>query len=263
MKMKNMRCLFLILALGFSLGAPRAQGQTASQVMTFSLVCQYVTNFVTVTNQTTGDVTYYSQLETVVVNTANIAKAIAIQKFGTNWSLWSPADIFYQVNMTNGASGIYLGKENKYTNISDLFGSSLTNFFSQNVDTVFTGTNYASSLPLGGNLNDESPAMFTNINRFANLASVTFGTSNFSFSLFGYSQGNLTHATGYLDGQLYQYYLPVGQITGAGTFSLNLTTNVFLVPTTNGTPTNYAGIAHGTIYLGAARFLTNAPPYGP
>jgi hypothetical protein len=262
LNMKKMRCLFLLLAFGFGLCPQRLHGQVVEQNMTFSIICQYVTNFVTVTNPATGVVTSFEQLNTVLVNTANIAKAITVQAFGTNWVQWSPANIFYEVNLNTGAQGIFLNRAGKQTNVSSFFGNSFTNVFSQNVNEVFVGTNYAASLPLGGDPNDQTAMMLTNINHFANLAYLSFATPNTSFNLFGYSQGGIVHAGAYVGGTLYQRYLDEGEIVGAGTFSLNVTTNIYRVPTDNGTPTNYTGVAHGTVYLGPPYFLsyvTNGP----
>jgi hypothetical protein len=42
----------------------------------------------------------------------------------------------------------------------------------------------------------------------------------------------------------------------------NVTTNMYLIPTDNGTPTHYTGMA-GTVYLGKPCFLTIRPPEGP
>jgi hypothetical protein len=264
LNMKKMRCLFLVLALGFGLCAQRVQGQVSEQLMTFSIVCQYVTNSLTVTNSKTQVVTHNDSIQTVILNTGNVVKAVVLQKFGTNWMSWAPASILYEINLLTGNEGIYLRHAGIQTNISDLFGNSFTNMFSQNVNSVFIGTNSPTSLPLGGDLNDENPENVTNIDRFANLAYLTFSTSNIAFNLFGYSQGNIVHGSGYLDHVLYARYLPVGQVFGAGTFSLNLTTNIYRVTTPDGSPaTNYTGVAHGSVYLGTAYFLPIGPPEGP
>jgi hypothetical protein len=283
--MNNMRYLFLLLAFGFGLCAPRAQGQTTHQNMTFSIICQYVTNFVNITNATTQAVTSFEQLDTVILNTANVAKAIAVQKFTTNWAQWYPATIFYEVNLNTGNQGIYLQREGLQTNVSDFFGNNFTNMFSQNATSVFNTTNYATSLPLGGDKNDNTALAITNITQFANLAYLSFvatntntvaNNTNMAFDLFGYSQGQIVLVGGYLDGQLYERYLPEGEIVGAGTFTLNLTTNFYGVTIHNYTnglgvvttnygslQTNYTGVAHGTVYIGPPVYSTIVPPNGP
>jgi hypothetical protein len=261
--MKKMRCLFLVLALGFGLCAQRVQGQTSEQVMSFSIICQYVTNYYTFTNSTTKVVNQYLLLDTVILNSANLAKAMAVDLLNTNWIQWAGAEICYEVNLANGNQGIFLRLGSKQTNVSSFFGNSFTNAFSQNVSNVFSGTNYATSLPLGGNNNDQGGTTITNSNFSGNLAYLTFVSSNMSFNLFGYSQGPVVHGSGYLDGQLYEQYLPEPEIAGAGTFTLNVTTNVFLVPTSNGTPTNYTGVAHGTVFVQQPFFLPIGPPEGP
>jgi hypothetical protein len=264
MNMKKMQCLFLVLALGFCLRAQRVQGQVSEQLMTFSIVCQYVTNSLNVTNSKTKVVTHYDDIQTVILNTGNVVKAIDLKLFTTNWMSWFPASVLYEVNLSTGNQGIYLRHAGIQSNISDLFGNSFTNMFSQNVNSVFIGTNSPTSLPLGGDLNDENPDNVTNIDRFANLAYLTFSTSNIAFNLFGYSQGNIVHGSGHLDGTLYSRYLPVGEVVGAGTFSLNVTTNIYRVTTPDGSPaTNYTGVAHGIVNVGTAYFLPIGPPDGP
>src|SRR5580700_2147324 len=106
--MKKLRVFFLIAASAFGLCANRAQGQTMIQNLTFSILCQYVTNYANVTNITTGKIISFQQLDTVVVDTANVIKAVAVQKFGTNWVQWYPANLFYEVDLNTGAEGIYL-----------------------------------------------------------------------------------------------------------------------------------------------------------
>jgi hypothetical protein len=261
--MKKMRYLFLVLALGFGLCAQRVQGQTSEQVMTFSIICQYVTNYYTVTNLTTQVVDHYFELETVYLDSANLVKAMAIQLLGTNWTKWSGAAICYENNMVNGNQGIYLRLNGLQTNVSCFFGNGFTNMFSQNVNNVFSGTNYAATLPVGWNYNDQYNVSGTNAPFSDNLAYLTFASSNISFNIFGYSQSTVVHGSGYLDGVLYERYLPEGEVIGSGTFSLNVTTNVFLIPTTNGTPTNFTGLAHGTVYVQKAFFLDIGPPEGP
>jgi hypothetical protein len=262
--MKKLRVLFLAAAFAFGLGANRAQGQTMVQNLTFSIICQYVTNFLNVTNITTGNITSYEELDTIVVNTANVIKAIDLQKFGTNWTQWYPANIFYEVDLTTGAQGIYLRREGVQTNVSEYFGTCFSNYFSQNADTALAVTNYAAnSLPLGGNPNDQTPALTTNINHFANLAYLSFTNTNMSFSLFGFTQGQIVLTGGYFDGTFYKHYSDVGELISAGTFTLNVTTNVFNTNTTLYPAIHATGIAHGTIYIGTPVFFPFGAPEGP
>jgi hypothetical protein len=261
--MKKMRCLFLVLALGFGLCAQRAQAQTSEQAMTFSIICQYVTNNFDTTNLTTQIISHHFVLDTVLLNSGNIAKAMAIDFMGTtNWTKWAGATIEYEVNMATGNQGIFLRLDGKQTNVSSFFGNCFTNMFSQNVSNVFFGTNLATSLPLGGDPNDQTGTTITNANFSGNLAYLTFVSSNMSFNLFGYSQGPVVHGSGFLDHVLYERYLQEAEVVGSGTFSLNVTTNVYQIITTNGTPTNYTGVAHGTIFVGRPYFLPIGPTNG-
>jgi hypothetical protein len=261
--MNKMRCLFLALALGFGLCAQRVQAQTCEQAMTFSIICQYVTNGITTTNPTTKIATQHPSLQTVLINSGNLVKAMAIDLLGTNWAKWAGATIEYEVNLSTGNQGIFLRLDGKQTNVSSFFGNSFSNMFSQNVSNVFVGTNYAASLPLGGDDNDQSGMMITNANFSGNLAYLNFASSNTTFNIFGYSQGPVILDTGILDRVRYGRYVQQAEIVGAGSFSLNVTTNVYLIPTTNGTPAYYTGVAHGTLFVGKPYYIPVQPPEGP
>src|ERR1700678_1545079 len=116
--MKKMRCLFLVLALGFGWCSQRAQGQTSEQALSFSIICQYVTNNINTTNPTTKIVTQHFLEQTVFLSSANLVKAMAIDLVGTNWMRWAGSTIEYEVNMANGNQGIYLRLNGKQTNVS-------------------------------------------------------------------------------------------------------------------------------------------------
>jgi hypothetical protein len=265
--MKRLRYLVmaLVLGLGFALRAP---AQTVAQNLTISLICQYVTNDFT-NNYPALDITNrHQEIVTVLIDTANLVKAMAIDLEGrtnsdnaTNWLQWAGAAIVLEQNMITTNQGIFLRKGLKQTNVSPFFGSSFTNLFSQDISTVFVGTNYATSLPLlGGYSNTLDGASVTNFSTVGNLAYVNFSSSNTSFNLFGFSQGNLINVFGRSSGTLYSNTVNRSLITGAGTFSLNVTTNVYLDPSTNTVPAYYTGIAHGTVNVNAPYFLNIPGP---
>jgi hypothetical protein len=267
--MKQMRFYLLILALGFGLCAQRVQAQTSEQVMTFSVICQYATNYLITTNTQTGATAQYIEQNTVILDSANIAKAIAVDLLRTNWTLWAGAQLCYEVNLATGNQGIFMRLGAKQTNVSQFFTNifspyAYSNIFSQNLSSVFTVTNYT-SLPVGVFGTNYVKSTTTNFyGSFSdNLAYLTFTSSNMSFNLFGYSQGTVVDGSGYLDGTLYSQYLTEAEIAGAGTFNLNVSTNIFLVPTTNGTPAFYNGVAHGTVFVQRPFFLAIGPPEGP
>jgi hypothetical protein len=265
--MKQMRILFLILALGAGLGAQRAQGQTAAQTMTFSIICQYVTN--TYTTNVDRTVLTNQHILTVVINSANIVRAIIADTFWnsnstdfqTNLAKWGPASLVYEENMTNHNQGIFLRYMGQQTNVSRYFTSSFStngyaNMFAHDVTNAFVGTifptvstngyadvfsedvtnNYAdndfptNTLPLSGLYGfGNGPAGLG----YDNLAYLTLFTKNTSFSLFGYSQGTLLNVVYDLEGNVGK--VDKALVVGAGTFSLNLNTNyLFLTnPFTN------------------------------
>jgi hypothetical protein len=299
--MKKMRCLFLTLALGLGWCAGRAQGQVIAQTMTFSVFCQYVTNTYT-TNA--GIVFTDPHVNTVALTSANIVRAIAAEVFGTGWTNWESATLFYEENMTNGNQGIFLYDKGRQTNVSQYFTSvastnGFANMFSRDVTNVFGGTIFPTlssnsyvnilsedatnpdagtnfpvgSLPLYGTYGYGNGPVAT---AYDDLAYVTLNTSNTSFTLFGYSQGNLFRAT--YDDEGHQGIVDSALIAGAGTFSLNITSNLLFI--TNGYPlktnitatatnivvatnvvpaTNVLGVAHGTLTVGTRYRLAEGP----
>jgi len=262
LNMKKMRYLFLVLALGFGLRAQRVQGQTAAQNMSFSIICQYVTN-IYATNLSNQAINENQQLTTVLLNSHNLAKAVAIDLLGTNWVQWLGASFVYEENMLTSNQGIYLRINGKQTNVSSFFGDSFTNMFSQNVSNVFIGMSYATLPLIGGVIEDVGGVKTTNRNTHDNLAYLTFASTNISFNLFGYSQGVLTNVIYDREGDVAK--VDQAEIVGSGTFSLNVTTNIYpyLDITKYTVPTNYTGLAHGTIFVTAPYHLNIGPPEGP
>jgi hypothetical protein len=317
--MKQMRYLFLALALSFGLCARQSQAQTVGQTMTFSIVCQYVTNLYT-TNTTTGVINQDQHLTTVLVDTPNIVKAILVDLFWTsnstawhsNYARWESARLVYEENMTNGHQGIYLRVGDRQTNVSSFFTNSFStngcaNMFSQDAAKVIGGTIYPAittngyadvSSPVASNLFDETvfpsnslpltggfgylehAGTSNNYTSYDNLAYLTLTTSNTSFTLFGLSQGLLVDAVYAADGGVGK--VDQAEIIGAGTFSLNLSTNFLRLTNgfrydvnlsdtvvtnylvTNAVPAaNYTGLAHGTVYVRAPYRLDFGPPEGP
>jgi hypothetical protein len=270
LNMKNMRCVFLALALALGLYSQRAQGQVVAETMSFSIICQYVTNTY-YTNLAAGTVTTNSRVLSVLVNSANLVKAMAADLFRdswtTNWPRWSGSSIVYEQNMITGNYGIFMRFMGRQTNVSSFFTNGFStngyaNMFSVDVPSVFNGTNYASNgtnslLPVtGGGIFIGGPK------ESDNLAYLTFTSSNTSFTFFGYSQGTLLNTVYDKAGNV--GVVNKAQLFGAGTFSLNLTTNFLFVTTNNAvTPTNYPGLAHGSIYMAPPYHLNINPPEGP
>jgi hypothetical protein len=254
--MKKTRYFIAALALGIGFGAAPVQAQTTAQTLTFSIICQYVTNVFS-TNAAAGITNEDQMLTTVLLDSINIEKAIAIDLAGTNWEKdWYPFTIVREVNLTNGNEGIFLRHGTNQTNISErFFGLSFTNEFTSEVPSVFVATNYT-TLPIkGGWLYMHPTNSITNYTLLDSLCFVSFASSNIQFNLFGHGQGTEAKAGGYLHGKLYELPTVSTIITGAGTFNLNLTTNIYLTPTTNGTPAFFNGLAHGTLVISAPYYL--------
>jgi len=270
--MKQLRCLFLVLAFGFGWCVQRAQGQTAAQTMSFSIICQYVTNTYTTNRPGTAEETVLvdQHLLTIIIDSANIVKAIAIDMFTNAWTNWQFASLVYEENMTNGNQGIFLRYLGKQTNVSTYFVNSFSpngyaNMFSQDATNAFAGTIFpgfstngyanlfaqeatnvyadtnfpANSLPLAGTYGYDNGPVGVG---YDNLAYLTLSTSNISMALFGYSQGTLMNTVYDREGHIGR--VDKAQIVGVGTFNLNLTTNFLFrtngyIISTNLHSTNY------------------------
>jgi hypothetical protein len=262
LNMKKMRYFIAALAFGFDLSAAHVHAQTTGQTLTFSIICQYVTNVVT-TNAAAGITNDERILATVLVDTANIKRAIGIDLAGTNWvKEWYPASIVREVNLTNGNEGIFYRHGTNQINISErFFGLSFTNEFTYQVPSFFGATNYDTTLPVkGGWIYMHPTNTITNFTQCDGLYFMSFNSSNLQFNLFGDGQGTEAEAGGHVDGKLYELPTVSTEITGAGTFNLNLTTNIYLTPTTNGTPAFLSGLAHGTIVISAPYYLAIPGP---
>lgn len=280
--------------------------------MSFSIICQYVTNTV-ITNATTRAVEQVPHVLTVLLDTATIIKAMVIDIFWTNNSTvfqsnlvkWQPSALVYEENMTTGYQGIFLRRGNEQLNVSPFFTNnfapptlstnSYADMFAVDVADVFGGTNYAlfstnsyvdvyaqdatnayaatnfasNSLPLVGTYGyDNGPVGIA----YDNLTYLKFSSSNTSFTLFGYSEGMLVNAVYDAEGHVGK--VDMAHIIGAGTFSLNLTTNFLRVTpdfpyiingqlhTVTNLETNnvvlaenFAGLAHGTVIVSAPYHL--------
>jgi hypothetical protein len=272
-----------------------------------------VTN--TFTTNHDGEVFTDQHVLTVIIDTPNIIKALAIDMFTNGWTNWSGASLVYEQNMITGNQGLYLrfNIANRQTNVTKYFVNSFStngyaNMFSKEVTNAFVGslfpafstngytsvytqdpdnsyddTNFPpGTLPLAGEFGYNG---VPNGNAYDNLAYMTILTSNISLSLFGYSQGTLIRSVYDKEGDVGT--VDKAQIVGAGTFSLNLTTNFLfrtngypistnythnggsiftnVVVVTNVTPWNYGiGIAHGTVMVGGTIYRLNIePPEGP
>jgi hypothetical protein len=181
----------------------------------------------------------------------------------TDSTNWAGAAIVYEKNLFTGNEGIFLRVGGKQTNVSSFFGDTFTNMFSQNVTSVFGGTNYTNAaLPLlGGYDYDVSGVKSARNTAEGNLAYLAFSSTNTSFNLYGFSQGTLIDVIGLYNHQPYSNQVEQAEVIGAGTFSLNVTTNVFpYLGFTNTVPTNYTGIAHGTVNVNTPYYLNIEGP---
>ena len=134
--MKRIRFLLGGLVLIFGLMAIDARAQSTYQNIGFSVMAQYETD----TNNVPGDPTLTNEyLHLILITSANVVKAIAVDQFGKpNWTNWSAATIVRRVNLTTGDERIYLnnGGTNE-VDVSSYFSGSYVSNFTSGVSNAF------------------------------------------------------------------------------------------------------------------------------
>jgi hypothetical protein len=287
--MNKIRFSFFAAGAALALAASGLHAQTSIQNLTFSLIGDFQTN--TFTTNTSGG-TPVSTNEVLVVRpilftTANVVKAIAVDLEGTNWDLegtdstnWNGARLVREVNLTNGAEGIFLRNGTNQINVSRYFGTSFTNNFTgylsnylvlvtngfTNSFTNSSTTNFANSFPLqaaiiGGKISfdTDTGTNTTNYKSSAGLYTLSFFSSNVQFNTFGFGSGAIANVGGDIDGTHYERLINSEVIGVAGaSFYLNTTTNIFDLGAN--LPTYIGGPLHGTITTGAGYFSDISGP---
>jgi hypothetical protein len=284
--MNKIRLSFFAAGAALALAAGGLHAQTSIQNLTFSLIGEYQTNTFT-TN--TSDGTPVSTNEVLVVRpilltTAYMVKAIAVDLEGTNWDVegpdstnWNGARLVREVNLTNGAEGIFLRKGTRQINVSSFFRTSFTNNFTgylsnylglvtndfTNSFTNSSTTNFTNGFPpqaaiIGGKVYFRPATNTTNYNSSAGLYAVSFFTSNVQFNTFGVGSGVIANVGGDIDGTHYESLINSETIGMAGAFYLNTTSNIFDLGTN--LPTYIGGPLHGGINTGAGYFSDISGP---
>src|ERR1017187_4346140 len=207
--MKQVQILIAVL-FGTLVLAGDARGQILYQRLSFSIFGQYTTN-VAVTNSTNPlSVNEANVLKTVLMTSANLVKAMALDFAGTNYASWTGSYLEREINMTNGAEGIFLCRTTApVTNydVSRYFNYSFTNNFASkaalgshfagitnfiNTPRSFYPTNFspANNPLVGDNIYLRKTGNITNTWSGSGLYYVEFYTTNLQFNLLGY--GNST-----------------------------------------------------------------------
>jgi len=141
----NIRFSFFVAGTAWLLAAGALRAQTSIQRLAFSLVAEYQTNiFYTNTTESTVSLTNESSYtHRAFLITSNVIKALAVDVDGPNWTNWLGSALVREVNLTNGAEGIFLRNNGVQTNVSSFFGGSFSNNFTAGLSNEFPGaTNF-------------------------------------------------------------------------------------------------------------------------
>jgi hypothetical protein len=279
--MNKMRTSLFVAGAALTLASSSLHAQTSIQRLTFSLLGEYQTNtFYTNAAFPSGPWTSeFSEIRPVLVTTANVVRALALDLEGTNYTIWNGAALVREVNMTNGHEGIFLRKGTNAANVSSFFGGSYSNNFMGELTNAFPAlTNNISGLTNdinGGTTNPipqtlvfrgwlrrPDPTTTTNATNdylsTGGLYFVSLNTTNIKFNLVAVGDGTTTNVAGRVDGTLYESRVEAEYLGTAGTFYINSSTNIH--DTGTNPPVFVTGPMHGTFNCGQPAF---SPITGP
>jgi hypothetical protein len=301
--MKQIRLFSAALGVCLIIAPASLRAQYAQQTLTFSLLGQYMypTNILVISNRTSAGTTnteFYGDqvVNTVLITTGNVIKALAVDEEGTNWVKWIDAYLVLRTSLLDSSQAIYLtmGSGRTFTNlnVSKYFNGSFSNNFTLDAPYFYGGltngflvnmdaTNYSGwSNPLYATTStnhttatNHSTVTVTNFGNSYNHAAavlqyLSFSTTNLAFNLIGTSlafagNGNCWTATlvERVSGtnRIYQIEVPVQTTTAVGAFFFNTTSNLYGVVGTN-IPAYFSGPVRGTFALSAPSVSTNALP---
>jgi hypothetical protein len=265
--MNRIRFSFLIaMAVLAGLVFPQnLRAQTSIQQLNFTLLCEYQTNtFYTNISNTFGDLTNeHSGIKNILIAPHGVLKAIAVDMFGTNWTNWTYGHLVREVNLTNGNEGIFIRTPSgDQTNVSSFFGGTFSNNFMAAITNLFPGStnNFEPSFQVnrGWIYQTNETGFETNYIRTGGLYALSLNTTNMRINIVAAGDGTITNVYGYMDGTLYERQINTEYIGSAGTFYLNVTTNVFNMG--SNPPVYLTGIVRGSISVAQPYF---APIPGP
>ena len=260
--MKQTRFLLAVVLCLAGLAPGGAFAQPVSvQRVGFSLLVDYQ-------HDLTNAVATNAFIQDALVATGNVARAVKLE-FGEDETNWSATALVREVNLTNGAEGLYLRGNGVQTNVSEFFSNALGASFT--ADFTSGTTNFFPALT-----NDFDPATpiyrgsirvgaggHTNYITTETFHAVAFNTSNMKFNLIGFGTASLHRVAGRMDGVIYAANIEQFTAQGLGTLYFNAGTNIFGTGTVP--PITNSGVAHGTFWTGPPVFLvlTNGPGLTP
>jgi hypothetical protein len=247
--------------------ATSARAQSAVQSISFSILGEYVT----VTNAPTAEPPFTNlNFHLVVITSVNVAKAIAVDKFGhPAWTNWANALLLRRVNLVTGEERIYLDNTNEQVDVSDYFtnayGSTYVSNFSAGVAGAFPGATYNFTTNNPNPLEPIYSGGLVNHRAAAGLHFISLTTTNLKMNLVGASFGGLGLGIGVLNkfsgdvhGTNYSGEVPNDVMQVVGTFTWTPNTNIFDIK--SGTNTFYSGPAHGAVTTRIPVFSAKALP---
>jgi hypothetical protein len=272
------RTLFriFIAVMALHLGMSGVQAQISVQRLTFSLVGQYQTNIVVTTAPSSTNWTeLHPIIRPILITTENVIKAMAVDISGTNFRDWTGGSLIREVDLGTGEEGIFLRKGPNLTNVSSYFGATYLSNFTAGIANGFPGyTNNISDQPTTnlitgsegpipqttvyrGYLYSNAPdTIETNYLKTTALHYISFNTANVKFNLVAVGQGNATNITGTVGATHYKTAITWENSGCAGTFYLNITTNIYTNGGTNVPARFITGPMQGS-------FHTQEPAFSP
>ena len=272
--MNRIRIGVIVACATIILASSSLHAQTVVQRLTFSLLGQYQTNvyFTNLPSAPNLWTSEHSLLRTILITSANVDKALAIDVAGTNFVTWAGGEVVREINLSNGNTGIFLRKDGLQTNVSSFFGGSFSNDFMGGLSNAFPGyTNNISGLtnnlvnstnvpipqtqvfrgylrtdPLG------STNIVTNYIASSGLYFISLNTTNVKFNVVGVGSGTVTNISGDIDGTTYTRSVDSPAIGIAGSYCLNLETNFYDMGTNP--PGFVTGPVRGSINFGQPYF---------
>jgi hypothetical protein len=255
--MKSIRIFLAILAVGCGLASTAAFGQSTRQNLYFSLYGQYV-------KTTTNEALHVenSTFRSVLIDTANVVRAIIVDEFGPEYVNWTSSSLLLRINANNGEEGIFLNNGAQEHDVSKYFTNSyglcFSNHFTTQLGLAFPGLiqNFTSNNPSFSNTNSSGAVVINSgvTNTSSEVAKhvqtagtyfISLATSNLQFNLFGvslalYGDGLYTDIKSGTNNVL----LFDGPMNVLGAFQLNTQTNLLVTP-----PTFYSGPMRGIFTL--------------
>jgi len=266
MKQIRIWVVIVVCLFGFATNRASAQMPIAVEHLYFSFFNDYEDDeFFT----NSAQVNEISLIRTAAVITGNVDRALYYEEGGPEWTNMAGMELVREVNLTNGAEGIYLRGFGRQTNVSQFFtnalGISYTDHFTGEVTNEFPGltNNFDPELPLqrGSKVFRTGQTTFTNSIRTETMFFISMNATSMKFNFVGYGPvlehpviGRLTPG-----GTLYSNNVESFTVHGVGTMYDTGGTNVFYLPGVP--PVTNTGPIYGTFWSGDPFFLalTNGP----